>query len=220
MVISSHKFIVLSVVFFFVISSFAETPKIIKLPEPQTDIGKPLMQAMKERATSRSFSAEPLPEQTLSNLLWAAFGINRPETGGRTAPSAMNMQEIDVYIALPNGLFLYDAKQHALIEISKDDIREQTGMQPFVKDAPINLLFVADFTKMTGRRGALSDEDKVFYSATDVGYISQNVYLFCASVGLATVVRGAINRDEIAKAIGLRPDQKVILAQTVGFPKK
>jgi len=151
----------------------------------------------------------------LSNLLWAAFGINRPDSGKRTAPTAMNMQEIDIYVATADGLYLYNAKENALEPILSEDIRAATGPQPFVKDAPVNLVFVADFAKMRG-----SEENKVFYSATDTGFVSQNVYLFCASEGLATVVRGYVEKDKLAKVMKLRDDQKIILAQTVGYPKK
>ncbi len=189
--------------------------KTIELPKPQTEGGMPLMQALKERKTSREYAPDRLSEQVLSNLLWAACGINRPD-GKRTAPTAMNLQEIEVYVALEEGLYFYDAAAHSLKMILKEDIREATGPQPFVKDAPVNLVFVSDYAKMNRVR----DEDKVFYSATDAGFVSQNVYLFCASEGLATVVRGYVNKPALEKKMGLRPDQKVILAQTVGYPKK
>lgn len=190
--------------------------KPIQLPKPRTEGGKPLMQALKERKSTRAFSSERLPMQVLGDMLWAACGVNRPETGHRTAPTARNMQEIDVYVALEQGLYLYDAKTHTLQPVLAKDIRAETGPQPFVKDAPVNLIFVADFAKM----GNASEKDKEFYSATDTGYISQNVYLYCASEGLATVVRGMVNRAALAETMKLRPDQKIILAQTVGYPKK
>jgi len=171
---------------------------------------------LKDRKSSREFSSEKLSLQTLSNLLWAAFGVNRPSSGKRTAPSAVNWQEIDIYVATADGLYLYDAMKHLLMPILNEDIRALAGTQRFVKDAPINFVFVADFSKM-GRAGT---EEKNFYSATDTGFISQNVYLYCASEGLATVVRGLIDRDALSKAMKLRPDQKIILAQTVGYPKK
>jgi SagB-type dehydrogenase family enzyme len=193
-----------------------EVGAVIKLPDPVTEGGKPLMQALKERQSARSFSPQPLPAQTLSNLLWAAFGVNRPGTGKRTAPSAVNWQEIDVYVATADGLYLFDAKAHALKLISKADIREATGTQGFVKDAPVNLVYAADLSKM-GRR---SKEDKAVYSAADAGFISQNVYLYCASEGLATVVRGSIDRTKLSGLMKLRPDQKIVLAQSVGYPKK
>jgi len=185
------------------------------LPAPQTDGGRPLMQALKDRSTSRSFSARKLPSQVLSNLLWAAFGVNRPDSGKRTAPSAMNWQEIDIYVALADGLFRYEAKGHRLDPVLAKDIRAMTGRQPFVAGAPVNLVFVADRARM----GKASKEDQDLYAAASTGFISQNVYLFCASEGLATVVRGSIDREALGKAMGLRPDQKVILAQTVGYPE-
>ena len=193
----------------------AQEPKEIMLPKPQTDGGMPLMQALKARQSSREFSQEKLPFQSLSNLLWAADGINRPD-GKRTAPSAVNWQNIDIYVALSDGLYLYQPSEHALKAILTDDVRPATGKQDFVKEVPVNLIFVADFSKIT--RG--TDEDKNFYSAAHTGFISQNVYLYCASHGLATVVRGLIDRESMAKLMKLRPDQKVMLAQSVGYPKK
>jgi SagB-type dehydrogenase family enzyme len=204
-------------IFFLLISPLSsEEKETIKLPPPQTEGGKPLMQCLKLRQSSREFSSEKLPLQTLSNLLWAAYGINRPESGKRTAPSAVNWQNIDIYVATADGLFLYDAKEHALIQIAKEDIRALTGTQDFVKTAPLNLIYDGDFSKIP--RG--TDEDKRFYSAAHTGFISQNVYLFCASEGLSTVVRASINREELSKAMKLRPGQHIILAQTVGYPKK
>jgi SagB-type dehydrogenase family enzyme len=193
-----------------------EAPKAIQLMSPQTDGGRPLMQALKDRSTSRSFGSEKLPIQVLSNLLWAAFGINRQDLGKRTAPSAMNSQEIDIYVVTAEGLYIYDAKALLLRPILSEDIRALTGQQSFVAEAPLNLVYVADYSRMT----RASQEDKVLYSAADTGFISENVYLFCASEGLATVVRGSIDRVALAKAMKLRPDQKIILSQTVGYPKK
>jgi SagB-type dehydrogenase family enzyme len=194
----------------------AQELKPIQLPPPQTEIGKPLMQALKLRQTSRSFDSKPLPLQELSNLLWAADGINRPDSGKRTAPSAMNWQEIDVYVALPDALYLYDAKAHSLTPVVTKDLREATTTgQAFVKDAPVNLIYVADMNRTS--RG--SEQDKNFYSAADAGFIAQNVYLYCASQGLATVVRGSVDRTTLAPTMKLRPEQKIILAQTVGYPK-
>jgi nitroreductase len=193
----------------------AELPP-MQLPKPRMEGGKPLLQALKERQSARAFSAEKLAPQMLSDLLWAACGVNRPESGKRTAPTAVNWQEIDVYVALADGLYLYDAGAHVLKPVVAGDLRELTGKQPFVKEAPVNLIFVADQARM----GKASPADRDFYAATDTGYVSQNVYLFCASEGLATVVRGMIDRPALAKAMNLRPDQKIILAQTVGWPEK
>lgn len=206
----------LTVMLGFAVLTSAQDLKPIQLPQPQMAGGKPLMQALKERQSTRAFSSKELPRQTLGDLLWAAFGVNRPETGQRTAPSAMNRQEIDIYAATAKGLFLYDAKANALKPVLAKDLREATGVQSFVKDAPVNLIYVADYSRMRGE----SDGEKNFYSAADTGFIAQNVYLFCASEGLATVVRGSVNRPALAKAMKLRPGQKIILAQTVGYPKK
>ena len=200
----------------FVLLTFAEELKPIQLLKPQVDKGRPLMQVLKDRSSSRSFSKEKLPMQVLSNLLWAGFGVNRTDTGKRTAPSAMNRQEIDIYVATADGLYLYDAKAHVLTPILSEDIRAMTGTQEYVKDAAINLIYVADYSKM----GTSTKEDKDIYSSADTGFISENVYLYCASEGLATVVRGSIDRQALAKVMRLRPDQKIILAQSVGYPKK
>ena len=196
--------------------SVAEDLKPIQLPEPRMEGGRPLMEVLKDRQSSREFSPEELSMQELSNLLWAAFGINRSDIGKRTAPSARNKQEMDIYVATADGLYLYEAKEHILRPVLAEDVREATGPQPFVKDAPVNLVYVADFAKMIG----YTEDQKEFYSAANTGHISQNVYLYCASEGLATVVRGLVDRPALAKKMGLRPDQKVLLAQTVGYPKK
>jgi SagB-type dehydrogenase family enzyme len=188
----------------------------LELPKPQTDGGRPLMQVLRDRHSTREFKPDKLPLQVLSDLLWAAFGINRLETGKRTAPSAMNWQEVDIYVALPEGLYVYDAKAHRLVQILAEDVRAATGGQDFVKGAPLNLVYVADLAR-TKDAGA---EEKNFYTTIDVGFISQNVYLFCASEGLATVVRGTVDRPALAKLMKLRPEQKIIVAQTVGYPKK
>jgi SagB-type dehydrogenase family enzyme len=194
----------------------AQELKPIQLPKPQMNGGKPLMQVLKDRRSSRAFSTEKLPMQTLANLLWAGFGVNRPDSGQRTAPSAMNLQEIDIYVASADGLYLYDAKAHELKPILAEDIRALTGRQPFVAEAPVDLVYVADYSKM----GRAANGDKDFYSAADTGFISENVYLYCVSEGLATVVRAMVDGPALAKAMKLRPDQKVILSQTVGYPKK
>ena len=206
----------LALVFPIFCSAFAEELKPIQLPKPQVDGGRPLMQVLKDRGSSRSFSSEKLPLQVLSNLLWAASGMNRPDSGKRTAPSAVNWQELDIYVATAEGLYLYDAKSHRLNPILSEDIRALTGRQPFVREAPVNLVYVADFSRM----GRGTNEEKEFYSAADTGFIAQNVYLFCSSEELATVVRASIDRPALAKVMKLRPDQKITLAQSVGYPKK
>ena len=194
----------------------ADELKPIKLLPPQTEGGKPLMQALKDRGSVREFSSKELELQKLSDLLWAACGINRPDSGGLTAPTARNMKEIDVYVVKAEGVYLYEAKTNTLVPVLSGDIRALTGKQGFVKNAPINLIFVADLSKMNG----MSKEDADFYAATDTGFISENVYLYCSSAGLATVVRGWVDKAELAKAMKLRTDQKIVLAQTVGYPKE
>lgn len=197
-------------------SGYAQEITSIQLPPPQMNKGKLLMEALKNRQSQREFSSENLPLQTLSELVWAAFGVNRPESGKRTAPTTMDMREIDIYIARAEGLYLYDAGKHALNLIVKQDIRGLTGKQPFVQKAPVNLIFVADFGKM----GSVADAgQRMFYATADTGFISENVYLYCASEGLATVVRGWFDEAPLAKAMKLRDDQKIILTQTVGYPE-
>jgi len=185
----------------------------IPLPAPTMEGGKPLMEALRDRHTSRRFSDRPLHLDVLGNLLWAAFGVNRPDEGKRTAPSAWNQQEIDIYVATAHGLYLYDARAHALDLILDEDIRPMTGTQPFVGTAPINLVYVADFSKMA----RTPEGDKVLYSAANAGLIAENVYLFSASEGLAVVVRGLIDREPLAGKMGLGPEQRILLAQTVGY---
>jgi len=192
----------------------AQELKPIQLPTAQTEGGRPLMQVLKERRTRREFSRDTLPMQVLANLLWAAFGINRPD-GGRTAPSAMNWQEIDIYVATGDGLFLYDAKANRLQPILAQDVRAATGTQSFVATAPLNLVYVADLSK-TGQSGSEAE----FFTAADVGFISENVYLFSTSEGLATVVRGSVDRTALARIMKLGPNQKILLAQSVGYPGK
>jgi nitroreductase len=185
----------------------------IVLPAPQTDGGRPLMQVLQERASQRAFAPDPLPPQVLSNLLWAAWGVSRPDSGKRTAPSAMNRQAMDIYVVLPEGVYRYEAAPHRLTPVVPGDLRAQTGVQPFVATAPVNLIYVA------GQQGG-SAEDQLIYGGAQAGFISENVYLFCASEGLATVVRGSVNREPLAKALKLAPGQKIILVQTVGYPRK
>ena len=186
----------------------------IALPTPRMEGGKPLMQALKERQSARVFSTNALPVQLMSDLLWAAFGINRVDSGKRTAPSARNWQEVDIYAIIEDGAYLYDAKANSLRAVAKGDLRKLTGTQEFVTTAPLNLVYVADITRMKGA----APEDQALYSGADVGFISQNVYLFCASEGLATVVRGMVDRDALAKALNLPSQKKIILTQTVGYP--
>lgn len=193
----------------------AQDLKVIQLPQPQTEIGKPLMQAIKLRQSTRSFDVKKIPMQELSNILWAAYGFNRPEAGKRTVPSAMNWQEYTVYAVIEEGIYAYDAKSNSLNPVAAGDFRALCGVQDFVKTAPLNLLYVADFAKAT--RG--SDDDKKLFVTADCGFIAQNVYLYCASQGLGVVVRGMVDRAKLSGVLKLNADQKIILAQTLGYVK-
>ncbi|NMD03265.1 MAG: SagB/ThcOx family dehydrogenase [Bacteroidales bacterium] len=192
----------------------------ITLPAPDKKGGKPLMQVLNERKSSRSYSQENLSQQQISDILWAAWGYNRPEQKMRTAPSAMNLQEIDVYVALSSGLYLYEASAHKLIQISNKDIRGLTGSQDFVATAPLNLIYVADMAKLSRREGDTIKDADLLWSYANTGFISQNVYLYCASAGLVSVVRGLVPKEKLAPAMGLRSNQVIILSQTVGYPGK
>jgi nitroreductase len=193
-------------------ASFAKELQPIQLLKPQAAGGNIVLGLLEKRASSREFSPEPLPVAVLSSLLWAAFGINRPD-GHRTAPSARNRQEIDIYVAAPDGLYLYDPKGSLLKPLVGEDIRGLTGTQPFVRQAAVNLVYVAD----TSRMGEMASEERALWMGADTGVIVENVYLFCAAEGLATVVRAMIDRPALAKAMKLRPDQIITLSQSVGF---
>lgn len=182
------------------------------LPAPRTDGGMPLMKALAERRSSRSFAPRELGEQELSDILWAAFGVNRGD-GRRTAPSARNFQEIDVYAVMAAGAYRYDAQGHALVPVADQDIRGLAGSQAFAASAPLNLVYAADYERI----GA-AESEKERYAAWDTGFISQNVYLVCAALGLATVVRASIDRPRLAAALGLAPRQHITLAQSIGHP--
>lgn len=192
----------------------ADETQAIALPPPRLDAGMPLMQALQARKSSREFADKDLPQQLLADLLWAAFGVNREAEHMRTAPSAHNRQEIDVYITLRDGLFRYDAIHHALQPLLTRDIRTLTGRQDFPAEAAVNLIYVADFARV---RDVPRDE-AMEVAAIATGAIAQNVYLYCASAGLATVVRGWIDKQVLARVMGLRADQYIVAAQSVGYP--
>ena len=188
------------------------SPRIL-LPAPDRNGGMPLMEALAKRHSMREFAREELPLSLLSSMLWAAFGVNR-EDGKRTAPSALNVQEIDIYVALPSGAYLYDAHENALQLVAGCDLRRVTGYQDFVDEAPLDLVFVADY----GRMAMVPVDRRESYASVAAGAISQNLYLFAASQGLATVIRAWIDRGAIADGLGLNHDQQVLLSQTVGYP--
>ncbi len=186
----------------------------ISLLPPTKHGGLPLMEALAKRRSSRDFASTGLPLPLLSDLLWAAYGMNRAD-GGRTAPSALNAQEIDVFVALSSGAYLYDAKAHQLNLVAACDLRRITGYQDFVDEAPLDLVYVADHTRM--RMVPVAQRES--YASTAVGAIAQNVYLFAASNDLCTVIRAWIDRAALADALGLTHDQQLLLSQTVGYGK-
>jgi nitroreductase len=188
----------------------------VQLPLPDQTGGERLMLALAQRRSEREFSATALPPAVLSNLFWAAYGINRPETGGRTAPSALNAQQIDIYAALPGGLYIYDAPAHDLRLVAEIDARCVTGYQDFVDNAPLDLVYVAD----DAHTQAIPANYRDIYAAASAGAIAQNVYLFCASNDLATVVRGWFDRTALAAALGLGEHERIVLAQTVGYRRR
>jgi len=183
-----------------------------QLPPPRLDAGKPLMQALKLRRSTREYSDRPISDQVLSDLLWAAFGINRP-SGDRTAPYWRHIMVIDVYAAMADGVWLYEPQRHALIRHLPRDIRAQTGQQDFVGHAPLNLVYVAHGERMHD----ISPGERRLYASVDTGFIGQNVYLYCASEGLACVFRGAVDYKKLDGLMQLGPDQFVTFAQTVGY---
>mgnify|MGYP000166714601 FL=1 len=192
-----------------------DADSVTHLPPAKTSGGMPLMQALSARQSQRDFDPKPLTLQTISDLLWAAAGVNRPDLKGRTAPSAMNAQEVDVYVALPAGLYRYAPATQTLQLVSATDVRRVTGYQDFVDSAPLDLVFVADHARMKLVPAAQRES----YASAAAGAMAQNVYLYCASKGLATVIRAWIDRAALGQAMGLGNDQQVLLAQTVGRPK-
>ncbi len=187
----------------------------LELPPPHTDGGMPLGAALRLRRSAREYSDRRLPPQVLSDLLWAAFGINRPATGDRTAPCWRHIMVMDIYAAMADGVWLYEPKGHRLVPHLKDDIRAQTGFQDFVATAPLNLVYVAHGERMAD----ISSEERRLYASVDSAFIGENVYLFCASEGLATVFRGALDHAKLARALQLPEQQFVTFAQTVGYPR-
>ncbi len=193
--------------------------EIIQLPAPQKDLSFPLMQALQERRSKREWKDEALPLQELSNLLWAACGITQAgkhkTKSKRTAPSGCNSQSIDVYVAIKDSLFRYDEKGHQLIRVLAEDIREHIGTQKRMQSAPLGLIYVSDHSRMIMYFG--KDEDKkMFFSGTHAGYVSQNVYLYCAAAKLNTVVLGLVDRDKLHSIMNLKDHEKVIFTQVVG----
>ncbi|MBN1682917.1 nitroreductase family protein [Candidatus Bathyarchaeota archaeon] len=194
---------------------------IIKLLKPQKELDFPLMKALEIRRSKRKWKEEPLSEQDLSNLLWAACGITKEETkrskSKRTSPSACNSQAIKIYTTTKDGLFLYDEKNHQLVQIFSKDIRDKIGTQKMMHSAPLGLIYVSDYSKMKNFLFK-NDEIKWFFSGTDAAFISQNVYLYCTAAKLSTVILGLVNRNELHEVMNLKEQEKIVFTQVVGNP--
>ncbi len=214
--------------------TLAQELKPIQLLSPQVDGGRPLMQALKDRRSWRRYTDEKIPLQVLSNLLWAAYGINRSESGrptkrpGRTAPSGGDRQDIDIYVATTDGVYVYDAKANILNPVLSEDVRSFSGRQypppsipvnmvPPLDEAPVNLIYVCDHLK---KSKIATEEENLRTAFAHTGCMVQNVYLYCASEGLATVVRLWFDKATLEKKIRLRSEQYATLVQSVGYPKK
>jgi len=191
--------------------------EVIKLDPPRLDAGVPTMQALKQRRSEKKFAETKLSRQQISEVLWAADGINRDD-GHRTAPSAMGKYPIDIYVVLEEGVYLYSPAKHDLTPVAQGDFRKQCGTQEYVYTSPLNLVYVADYDKFSDIRDA-SAQKKAEWACMEAGSQAQNVYIYCASEGLATVFRVSIDNEEFGRVIKARPSQSVIAAQTVGHTK-
>lgn len=209
------KNIFTSLLVLFAMNLYAQKSDLI-LPKPDTTGGVPLMQALYERSSAREFSEIDLNIQDLSDLCWAAWGINRAESEKRTAPSSRNFQEMDLYVVLKTGVFVYNAKANILEIVKEGDYRDFCGTQEFVGKAPVNFIYIADLRKRNLERPEDITDGQLLSSWANAGFMSQNVYLVCASKGLSTVVRAMIDREKLQIEFGLNPMQRIILGQTIG----
>ncbi|MDL2290447.1 SagB/ThcOx family dehydrogenase [Paludibacteraceae bacterium OttesenSCG-928-F17] len=188
----------------------------INLLLPVTTGGDALMATMQNRKTDREFLETNLSHKHLSEILWAANGVNRAENGKRTVPSAMAMYPLDTYAVLANGIYLYDPQKHELNPVIEGDYRELAGLQPFVKNAPLNLVFIANYNRYNGDR-KIPEDKRLYLAALDAGHCTQNVYLYCASEGLKTVVRAGAQEKALLELLGLDENYQFVVAQTVGY---
>ena len=190
--------------------------KVIRLPKPDMNRGGTVMKALADRHSTREFAAKALSMADLSDLLWAANGVNRPESGKRTAPSAMDKQDVDVYVVLPQGTYLYDAKAHQLNLVSEGDHRDAVaGGQAFVKTAPVSLVLVSDVARM----GGVKDSHALLMCAVDAGIVSQNISVFCSAANLATVPRASMDEAKLRTVLKLKDSQKPLMNHPVGYSK-
>jgi hypothetical protein len=198
----------------------------VVLPEPEKDGGRTVLASLQLRKTTRSISTKELPVQVISNLLWSGFGVNRNTASfgkkGRTAPSASNSQEIDLYVALPDGVYLYDASGHKLLPVAAGDYRSRSGRRG-AATAPLNIFFVADLSRydqgpsQPDRQIGDPEVQKSYYF-TDTGFIAQNIYLCAASFDLAAWFHNC-DKENTIREFKLKPTQRVLFAQTVGYPE-
>jgi nitroreductase len=193
----------------------AEDAAARSLPAPRSSGGMPLMDALKLRRSMRAYSERPLEPQVLSDLLWAADGVNRP-SGDRTAPYWRHIMVVEIYAAMADGVWLYEPRAHTLVRHAMADLRAETGTQDFVGAAPLELVYVAHGERMTD----VGPEERRLFASADACFIGQNVYLFCASEGLATVFRGSANQAKLGATLNLPDGQFVTFAQTVGYPRE
>lgn len=188
----------------------------LKLNRPDLNRGVNVMKAFSDRHSDREFSTRELSLQDLSDLLWAANGVNRPGDGKRTAPSALNKQDVDIYVFLAKGVYLYDASKHVLKLVAEGDHRAVVaGRQDFVKQAPVTLVYVSDLSRF----GMGLDEQVKLMGAMDAGIVSQNVNLFCAGVGLSTVPRASMDQEALRKLLKLSDTQVPMMNNPVGYSK-
>lgn len=190
-----------------------KAPKVIQLLEPTYDEGLTLMQALKARKSSSRFTEKEISLQDLSNIMWAAVGVNRPD-GKRTAPTGSNRQEIEVYAFFKTGAYYYNYKNHTLELVKEGDFRSLTGRNG-AENAYLNLLFFADTSKTERENPDGGGAATVSY--VDVGYVSQNVYLACANAGIGSRARGGWNQQQLVETLGIPPSLWVVLGQTVGY---
>jgi SagB-type dehydrogenase family enzyme len=206
----------ISVMFFLVATVNAQEVKQIKLPSPDKTKGTSIMKALNDRHSDRTYAPEKLSQQDLSDLLWAANGINRSD-GKRTAPSCRNLQEIQVYVILPEGAYLFDTKDNALTLLTEGDYRAAVaGGQDFVKSAPVCIVLSADLTRF----GGTINESTKLMASVDVGIVCQNINLACAGLGLATVPRATMDQTTLKRVLKLKDTDLLLMNNPVGYPKK
>lgn len=188
----------------------------IKLNAPDKSRGTSVMQALASRQSARAYADKALSIQDLSDLVWAANGINRPESGKRTAPSALNAQDIDIYVCMKEGTYFYDAAKNELTPVAPGDHRPLVAaQQDFLNNAPVFLVLVADISRF--EKG--DEKTKLIMSAYDAGIVSQNINLFCASNGLATVPRASMDIPKLKTILKLSPSQHPLMNNPVGYPE-